>query len=477
VKTFMDENFLLPDESSRRLFHDYAAGMPIIDYHCHLSPADIARNAKFANIAQAWLGGDHYKWRAMRAAGVPEKNITGHPADYETFLAWAKTVPQLVGNPLYHWTHLELRRYFSVDDVLSERTAPAIWEACNAKIAGAGFGARELLEKMMVKAVCTTDDPADSLEHHKAYGASRATRGDSAEPLMAPTFRPDKALAVEDPKAWKDYLGRLGAAAGAEIRGFSGLVAALDARHAAFHELGCRATDHALVQPPGRPIDAMAAEALFAKAFGGARLSADEVESLKTALLVEVGAMNARRGWAMQLHMAAIRNLNSRMFAALGADTGYDAAGDGVSARALGALLDAMASRGELPKVILYSLNAHDYEVMATVMGCFQDGSAPGKMQLGSSWWFNDHIDGMEAQLKALANLGLLARFVGMLTDSRSFLSFPRHEYFRRILCRLAGGWMESGQAPMDFDAMGDIIKDVCYRNARSYFDLPGIRE
>ncbi len=484
---FMGGDFLLPDKSSRRLFHDYAEGMPIIDYHCHLPPADIASDARFSSIAQAWLGGDHYKWRAMRANGVSEADITGHPADKRTFLAWARTVPALVGNPLYHWTHLELRRYFGIEEILDARSAERIWERCNERIAGPDFGARALLRTMKVEAVCTTDDPADSLEHHAAYAAYRdgsradGSRADGSradgEPAMLPAFRSDKALAVESLAAWRDYLPRLGAAAGLEIASFAGLVEALERRHAFFHGLGCRLSDHALVQAPGRPVPDGRAEQLFSRALSGlprsGALPPDEAEELKTALLLAVGRMDARRGWTMQLHLAAMRNLNSRMFAALGPDTGYDSANDGVRAAPLAAFLDALERDGLLPKTILYSLNPGDYDVMASVMGCFQDGSVAGKMQLGSSWWFNDHIDGMELQLKCLANLGLLSRFVGMLTDSRSFLSFPRHEYFRRVLCALVGGWIERGEAPADFEALGSMIQDVSYRNASRYFGLP----
>jgi glucuronate isomerase len=476
----MDEEFLLPDRCSRRLYHEYAEGQPIIDYHCHLSPADIASDARLSSIAQAWLGGDHYKWRAMRANGVAEEDISGHAPDKRTFLAWARTVPSLVGNPLYHWTHLELKRYFGIDAPLDGKSAERIWAACNAMLEGPEFGARALLRKMRVKAVCTTDDPSDSLEAHAAYAAYRSGSSEAGrEPVMVPAFRPDKALAVETPEAWKEYLPRLASAASAEIRSYRGLVEALERRHAFFHERGCRLSDHALVQVPGRPVPEDRAELLFSRAFSGPRgeraLSPDETEELKTALLLEVARMDARRGWAMQFHLASMRGLNSRMLARLGPDTGYDSANDCVRAAPIAAFFDALERDGLLPKTILYSLNPHDYEVMSTAMGCFQDGSVPGKMQLGSAWWFNDHIDGMELQLKALANTGLLSRFVGMLTDSRSFLSFPRHEYFRRILCRLVGGWIARGEAPADYDALGGMVADVSYRNARSYFGIPGV--
>jgi glucuronate isomerase len=466
MRAFMDEDFLLGTEAARRLYHGYAEGLPIIDYHNHLPPADIAEDKRFTSIAQAWLGGDHYKWRAMRSAGVPEADITGRPADKATFMAWARTVPALVGNPLYHWTHLELKRYFGIDEALSGKTADMIWEACNARIAGPDFGARALLRRMKVEVACTTDDPIDGLESHAAYARSRA----AGDPIMLPAFRPDKAMAVEAPEAWKAYLAKLGAAASIGVSSYESLVAALDARHEFFHERGCRLSDHGLVRVPGRPVGAARASELFARLFRGEALSGIEAEELKTAILLEVGRMDARRGWTMQLHLAAIRNLNARMFAAIGPDTGYDAAGDSVAAEPLAAFLDALERDGLLPKTILYSLNPNDDAVLATVMGAFQGGGVSGKMQLGSAWWFNDHFDGMDRQLRSLASMGLLSRFVGMLTDSRSFLSFPRHEYFRRILCALVGGWIERGEAPADWDAMGGLVMDVSYRNAKGYF-------
>ena len=473
MKPFMNADFLLPDECSRRLFHGYAAEMPIIDYHCHLPPSDIATNAGFRDIAHAWLAGDHYKWRAMRSNGVSEADITGHEADYRTFLAWAKTVPRLVGNPLYHWTHLELQRYFGISEPLCAKTAPAIWEACNAQITRPEFGARSLLMRMKVRAVGTTDDPADSLEHHIAYAAVRQPD----EPVMTPSFRPDRALATDDLQVWKAYIDKLGAAANVSISSYQSLISALDTRHAVFHGLGCRASDHGLASPFATFATPLALEAMFAKLLSGAALTQPEADAYKTAVLLDVGRMNAKRGWAMQLHLSAVRNVNTAMFNKLGPDTGYDAVNDEQIAGRLSAFMNALQSDGLLPKTILYSLNPNDLEVLGTVMGCFQDGSSPGKIQMGSAWWFNDHVDGMRRQMISLGNLGLLSRFVGMLTDSRSFLSFPRHEYFRRILCGLVGGWMENGEIPPDFDTFGAMVQDISYRNAKNYFAIPGVND
>jgi glucuronate isomerase len=471
MKPFMNADFLLPDDCSKRLFHEYAAEMPIIDYHCHLPPADIASDAGFKNIAHAWLGGDHYKWRAMRSNGVPEADITGREPDYQTFLAWARTVPRLVGNPLYHWTHLELQRYFGITEALTEKTAPMIWEACNTQITRAEFGARSLLMRMEVRAVGTTDDPADSLEHHIAYAAARQP----GEPVMTPSFRPDRALATDDLQVWQTYIDKLTASANVAIGSYQSLIAALDARHALFHSLGCRASDHGLVAPFASFATPLTLEHLFAKLLGGKALTTSEADAYKTAVLLDVGRMNAKRGWAMQLHLSAVRNLNTAMFNKLGPDTGYDAVNDNQIASKLASFMNALQSEGLLPKTILYSLNPNDLEVLGTVMGCFQDGSSPGKIQMGSAWWFNDHIDGMRRQMVSLGNLGLLSRFVGMLTDSRSFLSFPRHEYFRRVLCALVGGWMEAGEIPPDFETYGSMVQDISYRNAKNYFAIPGV--
>jgi glucuronate isomerase len=468
---FMNSDFLLPDGCSRKLFHHYAAEMPIIDYHCHLPPAEIANNSTFRNIAHAWLGGDHYKWRAMRSNGVPEEDITGHEADYRSFLAWSKTVPRLIGNPLYHWTHLELQRYFGIFEPLSEKTAPMIWEACNAQIITPEFGARSLLMRMKVRAVGTTDDPADSLAHHIAYAAARQPD----QPVMTPSFRPDRALATDDLQVWKTYIQRLEGAANVAICSYPSLIAALDARHAVFHALGCRASDHGLTTPFATFTTSETLAGIFGKLLHGTALTLAEADAFKTAVLLDVGRMNSRRGWAMQLHLGAVRNINTSMFNKLGPDTGYDAVNDEQIAARLAAFMNVLQSEGMLPKTILYSLNPNHLEVLGTVMGCFQDGSVPGKIQMGSAWWFNDHIDGMRRQMVSLANLGLLSRFVGMLTDSRSFLSFPRHEYFRRVLCALVGGWIEAGEVPPDFDTFGSMVQDISYRNAKNYFAIPGV--
>jgi glucuronate isomerase len=443
MKKFLDANFLLDSPAAERLFHEYAAAEPILDYHNHLIPSQIANDARFNTIADLWLGGDHYKWRQMRSNGVPETLVTGQKPGYESFLAWARTVSSAVGNPLFHWTHLELQRYFGIDSVLSEKTAPAIWEACNARMKSPEFSVAGLLKMQRVKAVCTTDDPADSLEHHIAYAATKPAAANRA--LMFPTYRPDKALAVENPAAWNAYLPALAEASGLEINSYARLVEALDRRHQFFHDQGCRLTDHALVVPPARFATDAEAEKLFATLRGGQALSSEQAESLKGSLLREIGFMNHRRGWTMQLHMSAQRNLNGPMFDSIGPDTGYDAIADAPLGSQLALFLNALQQSNRLPRTILYSLNPANNDILGTIMGCFQDGSVPGKVQLGSAWWFNDHIDGMERQLIALANLGLLPRFVGMLTDSRSFLSFPRHEYFRRILCNLLGGWIDRG--------------------------------
>ncbi len=464
MKPFLGEDFLLSTEPARRLYHDWAEAEPIFDYHSHLSPDQIADDASFTDLAALWLAGDHYKWRQMRSNGVPEELITGRKPDRETFRAWAQTVPRLLGNPLYHWTHLELKRYFGIEEVLGPATADRIWDQASELLAG-GLRVSQILQKMKVRAVCTTDDPADDLAAHQRH------RGPV---VLAPTFRPDKAVAVDQP-TWPAYLERLGAAADVDIRTLADLKTALARRHLAFHEACCRLSDHALVVPPARQAPSAVLETAFTSYLRGKPVSEEAREALQTEILTEVALLNNQRGWTMQLHIGAQRNLNRRRFTALGPDTGYDAVSDQPIGRALAAFLDILDQQEVLPRVILYSLNPAN-DLLASIMGCFQDGTVAGKVQLGSAWWFNDHIDGMTLQIKALANLGLLSRFVGMLTDSRSFLSFPRHEYFRRVLCSVMGDWMDEGLVPGDYELVGGTVKDICYANARNYFRLPGLK-
>jgi len=465
MKPFLGEDFLLTTEPARRLFHDYAKAMPLLDYHNHLPPEQVADDARFDNLAQIWLGGDHYKWRLMRANGIPEAGITGHPADERTFRAWARTVPQTIGNPVYHWTHLELQRYFGITEVLNEGSASSIWKAANEQLETPEFSVQSLLKRMNVVALCTTDDPADDLAHHRRH---------TGTPVMVPTFRPDKALNVDAP-GWVAYLAKLGQAAGVEIHTLRGLVQALETRHQAFHAVGSRISDHALVTPWATPAEGIDLEATFQGLLAGRPTPEIAVAAVKTHLLVEVARMNHEKGWTMQLHMAAQRNLNTVMFRKLGPDTGYDAISDEPVALNLAKFLDLANREGGLPRTILYGLNPGCHDAVTTVIGAFQDGVVAGKIQLGSAWWFDDHIDGMDLQLRALANNGLLSKFVGMLTDSRSFLSFPRHEYFRRVLCRLIGRWVEDGLAPADYGLLGGMVQDICFNNIKRFLNLPGV--
>ncbi|MUT67186.1 glucuronate isomerase [Paenibacillus sp. NEAU-GSW1] len=468
MKPFLDENFLLSNETAVRLYHDYAKQLPIIDYHCHLSPQQIYENISFSNLTEAWLYGDHYKWRGMRANGVEEQYVTGGEgvSDYDRFLAYAKTVPQTIGNPLYHWSHLELQRFFGVHEVINEKNAPVIWEKVNAKLAGGGFSARDLIVNSKVEVICTTDDPVDSLEYHLKIK-------DIAEfnTKVLPSFRPDKALEINR-AGFQEWVGKLSQAAGQEIGNYDDLLAALASRVQFFHEAGCLVSDHALDYVPYANTTKEQSAAIFAKALAGHQVTLEEEKQYKTYTLVFLGKLYAEYGWAMQLHINAARNNNSRMFRTLGPDTGYDSIGDSPVAYPLVKLLDALATDDKLPRTILYSLNAMDNEVLASIIGSFQGDGIPGKIQLGSGWWFNDTRDGMVTQMKALANFGLLSRFVGMLTDSRSFLSYTRHEYFRRILCNLLGEWVENGEAPADFELLGDIVSNISYYNAKRYFNF-----
>jgi len=461
---FINDNFMLQNQAARILYHGYAKELPIIDYHCHISPKEIAEDKRYNNITEVWLGGDHYKWRAIRANGVEERYITGNADPKEKFMKWAETVPYLLGNPLYHWTHLELKRYFGIDDLLSPETAEKIWNKCNEMLSSGEFSARGLIIKSNVETICTTDDPTDTLEFHKAI------KEDKSFPVkVLPTFRPDKALNINN-DGFRDYIASLEKTANISISSVSDLKRALENRISYFHGNGCRISDHSFEYTVFTDTDEETVDKILKKALNGETVTRTEEEQYRSYLMVFLGREYAKKGWAMQLHLNAIRNLNTRMFGLIGPDTGYDAIGDTHQAKGLAGFLNALEKTGELPKTILYSLNPYDNEVLLAVMGCFQDGTVPGKIQLGSAWWFNDHKDGMRAQMKALASMGLLRRFVGMLTDSRSFLSYTRHEYFRRILCNLIGEWAEAGEVPMDMNLLGSMVREICYYNAKNYF-------
>jgi glucuronate isomerase len=464
---FITEEFLLEGRSARRLYHGYAEGLPIYDYHCHLDVRQIAENHRFRSLAEAWLAGDHYKWRAMRAAGVDERLITGASTDEEKFQAWARTVPSTLGNPLYHWTHLELARYFGVRESLGPGTAVSIYQRCGARLAEEAFRARGLLSMMQVRVICTTDDPTDALESHDALARDPAVTF-----TVVPCFRPDTIFAIDQTGPFNAWVDRLAAVADVRVDGWGALLEALRRRVAWFHERGCRVSDHGIEEPFAEECSESEADRIFRAARGGTPPSSREARQYASALLVELGRMYARQGWAWQLHLGALRNVSSRGMRRLGPNTGYDTIGDFRHARGLARLLDRLDASGELPKTILYSLNPADDPVLATMAGCFQDGSVPGKVQHGSAWWFNDQQFGIEDQLRSLASLGLLAPFVGMLTDSRSFLSFPRHEYFRRVLANLLGGWMDRGLLPKDFDLVGGTVRDICWGNAVRYFGI-----
>ena len=466
MKPFMDDNFLLNNETAVQLYHQYAKQMPIIDYHCHLSPQQIYENTSFSNLTEAWLYGDHYKWRAMRSNGIEEQLVTGGEGatDYDRFLAWAQTVPQTLGNPLYHWSHLELRRFFEVEELINEQNAPVIWEKVNAKLASGAFKARDLITMSRVEVICTTDDPIDSLEYHIKI---KELEGFNTQVL--PSFRPDKALEINRP-TYLEWIGKLGDVVDAKIDSYDALLDALEARVQFFDEVGCKVSDHALDYVAYAETSKDEVAAIFAKALKGEGVTLQEEKMYKTYTLVFLGKQYAAHGWAMQFHINAARNNNTRMFRKLGPDTGYDSINDSDVAYPLARLLDELDSVDALPKTIVYSLNAKDNDVLGAMIGSFQGGGVPGKIQLGSAWWFNDTKNGMLDQMNALANLGLLSRFVGMLTDSRSFLSYTRHEYFRRILCNLIGEWVENGEAPHDLELLGDMVQNISYRNAKQYF-------
>jgi len=467
MKPFMDDNFLLSSKPAEVLYHEYAKNMPIFDYHCHLPVQEIAENRNFLNLTQIWLNGDHYKWRAMRANGIDEELITGTASDLDKFCAWAATVPKTIGNPLYHWTHLELQRYFEITDLLSAETAVNIFEKSADMLAKKEFSVKNLLKNSRVSVACTTDDPIDSLEYHK-----KLSEDPDFLTKVLPTFRPDKALNFGSQKELNTYLDSLASVSGVEITSFSSYIGALKSRHDYFHHTGCRLADHAIFVPIYREASAGEIEDTFTAVRSGKTLSEADAEILYTAALREIGKMHATRGWVMQMHIGALRDTNTRMKDTLGPNTGFDSIADSAIAAPLAKFLDSLDKEAMLPKTILYSLNPNDNYTLGTMAGNFQDGIIPGKVQFGSAWWFNDQKEGMELQLSALANLGLLSRFVGMLTDSRSFLSYPRHEYFRRILCNFLGGLMENGEAPGDYKLIGKMVQDICYNNAVNYFGI-----
>jgi glucuronate isomerase len=465
MKKFLDEHFLLENKTAQKLYHEFAKSMPIIDYHCHLPPDQIAEDINFSNLTHAWLYGDHYKWRAMRTNGVAEKYCTGNASDYDKFEQWAATVPYTLRNPLFHWTHLELQRYFGVKEILSPATAKKIYDECTEKLQTPEYSVRNILRKMNVKVVCTTDDPVDGLEHHKKIS------DDGFEIKILPAYRPDKAMTVDDAANFKKYVQKVEASSNVSVSNYNDYLGALKKRHNFFASMGCSVSDHGLEQVYADDYTDNEIKRIFDKVMSGTNLDREEITKFKSAMLVEFARWDWEKGWVQQYHLGALRNNNRRMLKQLGADTGWDSVGDFSQAQGLAKFLDRLDNDNQLTKTILYNLNPGDNELMATMAGNFNDGSVAGKVQFGSAWWFLDQKDGMTKQINALSNMGLLSRFVGMLTDSRSFLSYPRHEYFRRLLCNLFGQEIENGELPDDIDWVGKVIQDVCYYNARNYFN------
>jgi glucuronate isomerase len=466
MKAFMDENFLLQTKAAEELYHGYAKDMPIIDYHCHLPPDEVGNDRQFENLTKIWLDGDHYKWRAMRWAGVDEKYCTGKASDYDKFEKWAETVPKTLRNPLFHWTHLELKRPFGIHKLLGPSTAREIYDEATAMLNTPEFSARNIMRKMNVELVCTTDDPVDSLKHHAKC------RKDGFEIKVLPTWRPDKAMMVENVKNYNTYLEKLEKAAKISITKFDDLIQALRKRHDFFHEQGCRLSDHGLETMYAEDFSDHEIKTIFSKVRSGKSLTFQEIIKFKSAMLIHFAIMDHEKGWVQQFHLGALRNNSTRMHNLLGPDKGFDSIGDFEMARSLSRFFDKLDLGNRLAKTIVYNLNPRDNELIATMMGNFNDGRTAGKMQFGSGWWFLDQKDGMEKQLNALSTLGLLSQFVGMLTDSRSFLSYPRHDYFRRILCNLLGRDVENGEIPNDMELVGGMVKDICYYNAKKYFEL-----
>ncbi|UYQ91814.1 glucuronate isomerase [Chitinophaga horti] len=463
MKQFLSEDFLLQTETAKRLYFEYAKDMPVIDYHNHLPPDEIAADRQFENLTAAWLRGDHYKWRALRANGVSENLITGDASDLEKFKAWAATVPYTMRNPLYHWTHMELKNPFGITEQLNDSNAESVYNACNAQLPK--WTTKALLKHFKVESLCTTDDPTDSLEHHIAI------REQGFSTKVLPTFRPDKALAIDDPTGFKAYMEKLGAAAGLTINTFDDMLAALKKRHDYFHEQGGRLSDHGISFFYAKPFTSAELEANFKKVMAGEKISTEAADMHRSATLHFVCTWNHERGWVQQFHVGALRNNNSRLLSKIGADAGVDSIGDWNTAQSMSAFFDRLDKEEKLAKTIVYNLNPSHNEMFATMVGNFQDGSVAGKMQFGSGWWFLDQKDGMEKQMNALSNMGLISRFVGMLTDSRSFLSYSRHEYFRRILCNLIGNDVENGELPGDVKWLGKMVQDISYFNAKAYFN------
>ena len=468
MQPFISENFLLAGDTARELYAGYAAGRPIIDYHCHLSEKDIAANRRFRDLTEIWLGGDHYKWRAMRANGIDERYCTGDAKPYEKFLAWARTVPYTLRNPLYHWTHLELVRYFGIQELLNEETGPDIWNRANDRLGSEELSAQGILRRFDVRVLCTTNDPAESLEHHRSIAAQKLPT------VVLPAFRPDRAFRTENPEEYNAWLDQLGVSANVHIRKLPDLLDALRKRHDFFHEMGCRSSDHGLETCPSDFCTDSEAAAIFERVRAHHCLSPEDTHRFASFILLFTAHLDAEKGWVKQLHLGALRNANPDGMRRLGRDTGFDSIGDWPQATALARFLSRLSEENTLPKTILYNLNPADNYVFATMIGNFQDGSAAGRIQYGSGWWFLDQKEGIEWQVNALSNCGLLSRFVGMLTDSRSFMSYPRHEYFRRVLCNMLGSEMDAGLLPSDKKLVGRMIEAICYGNAAGYFRFPG---
>ena len=464
MKAFMDEDFLLQTGVAKKLYHDYAAKMPVLDYHCHINPREIAEDRQFENITQVWLGGDHYKWRFMRSCGVDEKYITGDASDKEKFMKWAECLGKAIGNPLYHWSHLELQRYFGFNGALSRKNAEEVWNLCNEKLAQPSMSVRNIIKQSNVTLICTTDDPVDSLEWHK-----KIAEDDSFDVAVLPAWRPDKAMNLEKPD-YTDYISKLSSVSGVAIKTFEDLKKALVIRIEFFASMGCCVSDHALEYVMYEPATDAQIEAIFAKAMAKETITRQEEMQFKTAFMTFVSGEYNKRNWVLQLHYGCKRDNNKPMFAKIGPDTGYDCINNYAPSAQTADFLNHLIEKDSLPKTILYSLNPNDNQAIGTILGCFQNSDAVAKIQQGSAWWFNDHKTGMQEQMISLANLGNLSGFVGMLTDSRSFLSYTRHEYFRRILCNLFGNWVENGEFPEDYDILGEIVQNISYNNAVNYF-------